>query len=74
MPGTVKSELFPDAVRKNTNVTSVRIQGKARFSKIFLDNGHFITETLKDHSPLPTVSGFLPGRQISAVVLAGTMQ
>ena len=43
MPGTVKSELFPGAVRKNTNVTGFEDTGKARFPEFILDNGHFIT-------------------------------
>ena len=48
MPGTVKSELFPGAVRKNTNVTGFEDTGKARFPEFILDNGHFITAVIWD--------------------------
>jgi hypothetical protein len=40
MPGTVKSELFPDAVRE-TQMWLAR--GEENFLKLPLDNGHFIT-------------------------------
>ena len=49
MPGTVKSELFPGAVRKNTNVTGFEDTGKARFPEFILDNGHFITAVYPIH-------------------------
>ena len=39
MPGTVKSELFPDAVRE----IQMWLAGDENFLESSLDNGHFIT-------------------------------
>ena len=39
MPGTVKSELFPDAARE----IQMWLAGDGNFLESSLDNGHFIT-------------------------------
>ena len=71
MPGTVKSELFPDAVRE---VQMWPVGEKQNFLWLSLDNGHFITvEDSVIGSPTASASrGVLSPVPVMVKVLFGT--